>query len=115
MAGRGLGVQRVAVEIAAIRQVGVAIRERRVAAGYSQAVLAGRADVDRQYLSRLERGRQNPSLLLLMRIALELDMTLADLVIGVDLDAVELRAVERKSRGPRAPLSRSSAEGGKAE
>lgn len=89
------------MQVEAIRAVGRAVRERRVAAGHSQVAFAARADVDRQYLSRLERGLQNPSLLLLMRIAVELDLTLVELLQGVRLDADELRAVKRLSRGPR--------------
>jgi transcriptional regulator with XRE-family HTH domain len=89
------------MQVEAIRRIGEAIRERRVSAGFSQATFAEKADVDRQYLSRLERGLQNPSLLLLMRIALELDLTLVELLRDVRLDADELRSVKRLSRGPR--------------
>lgn len=89
------------MQVAAILQVGEAIRTRRQAAGHSQTAFAAMADVDRQYLSRLERGLQNPSLLLLMRIALELDVTLVELMQGVRLDAAELRSITRLSRGPR--------------
>ena len=89
------------MQIGVIRKVGEEIRRRRVAAGYSQVAFAAMADVDRQYLSRLERGLQNPSLLLLMRIALELDVTLVELLSDVRLDAAELRKVKRLSRGPR--------------
>lgn len=89
------------MQVEAIRQLGEAIRARRVAAGHSQAAFAEIADVDRQYLGRLERGMQNPSLLLLMRIALELDVTPMELLQGLRLDPAELRAVKRLSRGPR--------------
>ena len=89
------------MQVGAIRAVGEAIRARRMAAGHSQVAFAQMADVDRQYLSRLERGMQNPSLLLLMRIALELDLTLVELLRDVRLDAAELRSVKRLSRGPR--------------
>lgn len=89
------------MRIGAIGALGEAIRARRQAAGLSQAAFAERADLDRQYLSRLERGLQNPSMLVVMRIALELDATMAELVAGVRLDAAELRAIKRLSRGPR--------------
>ena len=89
------------MQVEAIRKVGEAIRTRRLEAGHRQVAFSERADVDRQYLSRLERGQQNPSLLLLMRIALELDVTLVELLRDVRLDAAELRAVKRLSRGPR--------------
>ncbi|MGY4395388.1 transcriptional regulator with XRE-family HTH domain [Sphingomonas sp. UYAg733] len=89
------------MQIDAIRQLGAAIRERRVDARLSQVAFAVRADLDRQYLSRLERGMQNPSMLVVMRIALELDVSPAELLRGVTLDPTELRAVKRLSRGPR--------------
>ena len=98
------------MQIDAIRQLGAAIRERRVEAQVSQVAFAARADLDRQYLSRLERGLQNPSMLVVMRIALELDVTMAELLRGVTLDAKELREVKRLSRGPRRPEDGAEAE-----
>lgn len=46
-----------------------AIREKRAKIGLSQEALALAADVDRTYVSQLERGIANPSLLILYRIA----------------------------------------------
>lgn len=47
----------------------LAIREARLRAGLSQEALALQAGVDRSYVSQLERGVANPSLLILHRIA----------------------------------------------
>lgn len=88
------------MQIGAIREVGERIRRRRTDRGLSQAELADLADLDRLYLSRLERGLQNPSLLVLFRLGLELGVGLSKLVDGVVLDADEIRAVKRLSRGP---------------
>lgn len=48
------------------------IRAARIASGLSQEALALASDVDRTYVSQLERGLANPSLLILSRIALAL-------------------------------------------
>lgn len=91
-----------AVQIAAIRQLGARVRERRDVAGLTQAQFAARCDLDRLYLGRLERGAQNPTMLVVARIAVELSVTLAELFDGIEVDADEVRAVKRLPRGPRA-------------
>jgi transcriptional regulator with XRE-family HTH domain len=45
------------------------LRRLRVAAGVSQEALAVDAGVDRTYVSRLERGLENPSVAVLERLA----------------------------------------------
>ena len=45
------------------------IRRLRVAKGLSQEVLAVDAEIDRTYVSRLERGLENPTVAVLERIA----------------------------------------------
>lgn len=52
------------------------ITQSRKQLGLSQEVLALQAEVDRTYVSQLERGVANPSLLILHRISV---------VLGVDL------------------------------
>ena len=49
------------------------IRSLRLEAGLSQEELAFNADVDRTYVSQLERGIANPSLLILHRISAALN------------------------------------------
>lgn len=44
------------------RQMGATIRRLRIAAKMSQAILARRARLTRVYVTRLEAGRQDPSL-----------------------------------------------------
>ena len=57
-------------ELTDLRQnLGREIREARVLAGISQEDLALMADIDRSYVSQLERGIANPSLLILHRLA----------------------------------------------
>ena len=45
------------------------IKRLRLSAGLSQEALALEADVDRTYISQLERGVANPSLVILFRIS----------------------------------------------
>ena len=51
------------------QNLGREIREARLLAGISQEDLALMADIDRSYVSQLERGIANPSLLILHRLA----------------------------------------------
>lgn len=52
------------------------IKKSRRRLGLSQEALALQANVDRTYVSQLERGIANPSLLTLHRLAVVLDMDL---------------------------------------
>lgn len=88
------------VQIGAIREFGLRVRQRREAAGMTQAELAAKADLDRLYLGRLERGRQNPSLLVVARLTVELDVGLDEIFAGIEVAAEEVRAIRRLSRGP---------------
>jgi hypothetical protein len=49
----------------------------------------------------LERGLQNPTLLVVTRLVVELQTDLAEMFAGIVVDADEVRAVSRLSRGPR--------------
>lgn len=53
----------------ALRKFGRFVREQREAKGLTQEDLAGAAGLDRTYISHLERGRRNPGLLHLRRLA----------------------------------------------
>jgi transcriptional regulator with XRE-family HTH domain len=50
------------------------IRGIRTAKGYSQEQLAGFADLDRTYISSIERGQRNVSLINLIKLAKALDI-----------------------------------------
>ncbi len=66
-----------------LRQFGLNIRRLREAAGLSQEVLAEKAELDRTYVSGIERGIRNATILSAARIARGLKVTLAQLVEGV--------------------------------
>jgi transcriptional regulator with XRE-family HTH domain len=59
---------------------GLAVRRSRTAAGISQERLAELAGVERAYVSALERGQRNPTLLTQRRIADALGVTLQQLI-----------------------------------
>lgn len=56
------------------------VRRLRLAAELSQEALADAAAIDRTYMSGIERGRRNPSLLVLQRLADALRVEIAQLV-----------------------------------
>ena len=56
------------------------IRRLRTDAGLSQEALALSAEVDRTYVSQIERGIGNPSLLILCRLCDVLDIEIPDLL-----------------------------------
>lgn len=61
--------------------VGPAFRLLRERAELSQEELAFRADLDRTYVSGIERGRRNPSLKSMQRVAAELATSLDQVFI----------------------------------
>ena len=63
-----------------LRQVGARIRRARQKKGLSQEALAHAVDMDRSYVSGLERGEFNVSLLALAKIAQRLSVPLDALV-----------------------------------
>lgn len=76
--------------------IGPAIRVFREQAGYSQEELADRAQLDRTYVSGIERSRRNPSVKSLQRLAAALDTSL-------DLLFIRARALAEADAKPAAP------------
>jgi transcriptional regulator with XRE-family HTH domain len=64
------------------RLLGEAIRARRKKAGFSQEKLAERADLSTVFISRVERGKESPSVDSLVKIARALRAHVSDLVSG---------------------------------
>lgn len=60
--------------------VGKNVRRARLERGMTQEQLALDASLDLTYIGGIERGRRNPSLLVMVRIAIALDTTPAALV-----------------------------------
>lgn len=63
-----------------LEQLGAAIRFYRERKGLSQEKLAELADVDRTYISPIELGKQNPSVEVVFKIALALDVSMSRLM-----------------------------------
>ena len=62
--------------------VGQNLRRHRHAAGLTQEELAHRSRLDRTYLSDIERGIRNPTILLLQDLAMALGIDVIDLLAG---------------------------------
>ncbi|TAL13830.1 MAG: XRE family transcriptional regulator [Aquabacterium sp.] len=63
----------------ALVALGDAIRRVRLERGVSQEELAHQSEIDRSYMSSIERGQQNPGIVSILRIAQALDTTLTEL------------------------------------
>ena len=63
-----------------LRTIGLTIRALRRERGLSQEALAGLAQIDRSYMSSVERGLRNISVLNVARIAAALDVPVRDLL-----------------------------------
>ena len=65
-----------------LRSLGATIRALRIERGLSQETLANLSDLDRSYMSSIERGLRNISVLNMARIASALQVPLGDLLYG---------------------------------
>lgn len=62
------------------------LRKLRVRHGLSQEVLAVDAAIDRTYVSRLERGLENPTVAVLERLAAALGVSIAEFFVVPSAD-----------------------------
>ncbi len=69
-----------------MQALAIEIKVRREQLGFTQEDLAGRAELDRPYISLIEVGKKQPTLSVLLRIAQGLDLSL-----GVFMRKVERR------------------------
>jgi transcriptional regulator with XRE-family HTH domain len=72
---------RVTLELKA--RLGARVRALREAKGWTQCELADFLGLSRVYISKLERGKCNPTLMVLMSLAENFCMTLSKLLEGV--------------------------------
>jgi transcriptional regulator with XRE-family HTH domain len=63
-----------------LRQMGVRIRKLREARGMSQAVLAKKARITREYVNKLEAGRYDPTVGVLTKLARALGVPVTELL-----------------------------------
>ena len=64
-------------------QLGMRIRYLRKQKKMSQLDLALESDINRNYISDLEKGRRNPTILVLNKIAIALNTDLSNLFKGI--------------------------------
>lgn len=67
----------------ALRAFGLNVRRRREAIGFTQEKAGEKADLDPTYISGIERGVRNPSLLSICRLAKALGVSVSELCDGV--------------------------------
>jgi transcriptional regulator with XRE-family HTH domain len=77
------------------RAFGRAVRQRREELELSQEDLCFRSDLDRTYISGIERGVRNPTIKTICRIAAALGVAPSRLIGAAE------RAVDAPTRGPR--------------
>lgn len=70
-----------------ITSFGVTVRQFRDRKGWSQELLAEKADLNRSYLGEVERGRVIPSLATAAKLAGALDLPLSGLLAHCERDA----------------------------
>lgn len=63
---------------------GKRVRELRKARGWSQEEFADRCELDRTYISGIERGMRNPTLLIIACLSRNLGISLASFLDGVE-------------------------------
>ena len=68
----------------ALHKLGLTVRQYRLALGLSQEKLAEQTGLHRTYIGGIERGERNVSVKNLLKVARALDVTVADLVQGID-------------------------------
>ena len=67
----------------ALRSFGLNVRQYREAAGLTQEKAGEKADLDPTYISGIERGVRNPSLISICRLAKALGLSVSELCEGV--------------------------------
>ena len=71
--------------------LGDELHQRRVAAGLTQEQLAERAEIDRTYVSKLERGIQSPTVDMLIRICHAMGTKASDVIAAIEGSVRPLR------------------------
>jgi transcriptional regulator with XRE-family HTH domain len=67
-----------------LRRFGTTVRQNRLRLGLSQEAFADRAGLHRTYISLLERGKRNPSLDVLVKLAKTLQVPLCQLLSDLE-------------------------------
>lgn len=71
--------------------LGQLVKQQRTALGISQEELGFRANLDRTYISGVERGVRNPSITALVSLASGLGITVANLLENLEIEADNIK------------------------
>ena len=74
-----------------LKALGAIIRRYRASMGISQEELGLRCNLDRTYISGLERGVRNPSLTALVTLAKGLNITVSELIENLEVEARSIK------------------------
>jgi transcriptional regulator with XRE-family HTH domain len=77
--------------------LGDILYERRIARGLTQQELAEAADIQRTYISDIERGRRNVTVFVLTRIAVALGTTLGQLFRSAE-NRINQQSTQKRTR-----------------
>jgi len=72
-------------KLTALKALGILARKRRENLNISQEELAMRSNLDRTYISGIERGIRNPSLTALLSLANGLNLSISQLLDGLEV------------------------------
>ena len=67
-----------------VEALGIEIKARRLELGLTQEALAGRAELDRPYISLIEIGRKQPTISVLYSLAIALELPFASFAQRID-------------------------------
>jgi len=88
--------------------LGQNLKALRIAAEKSQEELAVDAEIDRTYISSIERGVANPSILALAQICYALGISLADLLGAVHISSKPTESTRRANAAQPLPRQKKS-------
>ena len=71
--------------------LGLLVKQQRTALGISQEELGFRANLDRTYISGVERGVRNPSITALVSLASGLGITVANLLENLEIETDNIK------------------------
>ena len=72
------------IDVQLQQRFGERVRKLRIAKGYSQEAFALQCELDRTYVSGIERGVRNPTLQVLLILARGLGTTISNMTRGVE-------------------------------
>lgn len=81
-----------------VQALGIEVKARRVELGITQEDLAGRAELDRPYISLIEVGQKQPTISVLYSLATALELPFASFAQRIDDRLQKSLRAERRQR-----------------